>query len=144
MINNLIEEKRLKKIQRKAEFALKCSDTKNPLNIANALGIKVCTIDLKSVKAFIAGTSNEETIYIDEKLTSYSKKIVCAHELGHYFLNSNNYAECFDSEIDSYNEFEANLFVMYLMPQVFTRMDFEKINSIEQFNSYVEQKVLST
>lgn len=139
---DLIDEKRLRRIKKRAQYALQCTETKNPFDIANKMGIKVCTLDLNGVMAFKAGTLDDETIYIDKKLSMYSKKILCAHELGHYFLNDNNYVNCFDVEIDSYNEFEANLFVMYLMPQVFARVDVESFNSIDQFNSYVEQRIL--
>lgn len=137
MKNKKLTKERYSFIKRKAELLLNSSNNKNPFYLAKAFGVPVviCPFATK-LSGFIA----DNIIYINSNLDAYSKKIVCAHELGHYMLHKNT-DELFDSNGNTFTEFEANLFIKILMPQVFSKVNTKKINSITDFNKYVENQI---
>ena len=130
-----------KKISKISKDLLKLTPTKSPIDIANSLGVKIHYIN-NDLKGFIVKGDcvKNSTIYINEQLDNYSRKIICAHELGHLYSDSisENEASLFDSSIDSESEFLANYMVKCLMPNVFIFATSERYETIHAFNDYVE------
>lgn len=130
------------KLDKIGEKLLKITPTKNPIDIATRLGVTIRFIaTTRETPGFVlkGDTLQTSTIYINDELDNYSKKIICAHELGHLFSNSiaTNEASLFDSSIDSVSEFLANYMVLCLMPRVFVFAAFEKYETLHEFNAYV-------
>lgn len=137
MKNKKPTEKRIDFIKRKAILLLNSSKNKNPFELAKSYGVHVVRRPLaKETPGFIA----DNIIYVDINLDAYSQKIVCAHELGHYMLHK-DMNELYDADSNTYTEFEANLFIALLMPQVFSKIDIESLKSITDFNKYIERQI---
>lgn len=126
-------------LKEKASKLLSLSSNHNPFYLSKILGIEVKTEFLEeNVPGFIL----DDVIYISNKIDSYSKKIVCAHELGHYILHDNvDSFKLFYAGKESIIEFEANLFVKEIMPQVFARAKWNNFEYITDFNEYVESQI---
>ncbi len=94
--------------------------TNDPYIIAKNYGVAVSNIN-SIVPGFTAHIIKQEgyptTISINEKYTAFSKKILCAHELGHYLLHEDgiNYFKTTSKNIKSSVELEANLFALALL-----------------------------
>lgn len=138
MIYDFLTVKQRDFIYKKAKQVLGLSHNKNPFILADKLHISVrlCPFN-EDLPGFIA----DGTIYINNNLDSYSQKIVCAHELGHYILHENYEFELFDATTNSFAEFEANIFVLLIMPQAFTLANMNNFKNVSDFNMYVERKI---
>ena len=94
--------------------------TNDPYKIAERLGIVVLHRDNK-IKGFTAQTvkiSGYPTIIsINNTYTDFSKKLLCAHELGHALLHENcvNHFATTTNNVMSNVEQEANLFALALL-----------------------------
>lgn len=92
---------------------------------------------------------NPDVIHITNKYTSenYEARILCAHELGHYFLHENHeYAMNNDSlnlflPEENLAEYEANVFSILLMPQIMGAQPWEEF-SINKLNRIVYEKTI--
>lgn len=57
--------------------------TNDPFKLCSYLGILIIFSDLGEIKGYSIKRMGKKLICINEKLDTFSKKIVCAHELGH-------------------------------------------------------------
>lgn len=82
------------------------------------------------------------TIYISDEYTkdSYKSKVLCAHELGHFFRHAGTEEYNFSNE-NVRREYEANVFAILLMPQIMAGQPWETY-SPKQLNHLVLKKVL--
>lgn len=94
--------------------------TNDPFLIAKRLGIEVL-FRPNSLSCFTAHTLQiagyPTIISINDDYTDFSKKILCAHELGHALLHDNciNHFAITSSNAMTNIEFEANLFAVALL-----------------------------
>ena len=95
-------------------------NTNNPYEIAERLGITVL-FRKSNVKNFTAQTIKmtgyPTIISINDAYTEFSKKILCAHELGHALLHEDclNYFAVTNKNVTTNVEKEANLFAIALL-----------------------------
>jgi len=57
--------------------------TRNPIEIAESIGITVLFRDFKELKGFYAVENKSRYIVINNNLDDYLQNVICAHELGH-------------------------------------------------------------
>ena len=94
--------------------------TNDPYKIAERLGITVMHRD-SCIKEFTAQTVKFDgyptIISINNAYTDFSKKVLCAHELGHALLHENcvNHFAITSSNVSTNVEQEANLFAIALL-----------------------------
>lgn len=89
--------------------------TYNPFEICKKKGIKIKFVNY--------GTANiingiDKIILINSKYDEFSKKILCAHELGHAILHSNDACNYYNSNTSLQQiakDREANLFAAHLL-----------------------------
>lgn len=102
-----------------------CEFMPSPFDIADYYGIVYKFVKLEDqIPAYLS--EGLGTIYISDKYTkeNYEAKILCAHELGHYFLHEPEVAAMSNDSLNEYlpiemlKEYEANIFLIYLMPQI--------------------------
>lgn len=133
----------LKKIEYIANRLKKTYHNSDPFHIARELGVKcnICALT-EGVPAFSMQETEDDpgTIFIDSKLSLYSKKILCAHELGHLFFHGDYLELLFDPEINPIYEYEANYFAAMLLPQILSNANIEDF-SIHEFNEYIAEKI---
>lgn len=94
--------------------------TTNPFKICKYLKIYVTYKDLgKETKGFYQKIKGKKVIVINSNLDSFSKKIVCAHELGHCILHSSKQVQYSREHTllpkNSIYEEEANKFAAELL-----------------------------
>ncbi len=70
-------------IRRRVKNLKKKYGTSNPFKLCNYLKIIVIYRDLGEIKGYSIKRMRKKLICINENLSSFSKKLVCAHELGH-------------------------------------------------------------
>ena len=93
--------------------------TNDPYVIAKKIGVLV--FNGANVRGFKAHTiklgSYPTTIWINEAYTDVSKKVLCAHELGHAILHPDNinYFGVTPQNVTKSVEYEANLFALALL-----------------------------
>lgn len=106
-------------IKRRVRNLKKKYGTNNPFKLCNYLKIIVIYKDLGDIKGYSIKRMRKKLICINENLSSFSKKLVCAHELGH----------CLYHQLDDVNfllkntnmikrsrlEEEANIFAVELL-----------------------------
>lgn len=107
-------------IKRKAKELIRRFDTRDPLQIAQALGISVKYADIGALKGFYTVMLGNRFIVVNQNLSEQEQRLVLAHELGHDQLHKHLAAE--DSirqtilyDLSSKAEFEANLFAAHLL-----------------------------
>ena len=94
--------------------------TNDPYEIAQRMGIEVLTRKIL-IKGFVAQTikvnGNPTIISINDCYTEKSKKVLCAHELGHAIFHENcvNYFAGISKKSSVEIEREANLFAVALL-----------------------------
>lgn len=104
-----------------AETLINRYDTRNPFQLCKILNINIRYKDLgNAIKAYFFYQSRIKNIVINQRTTAISRRILCAHELGHGILHKELAAmhgfhelELFDST--SCVEYEANLFAAELL-----------------------------
>ncbi len=90
-------------------------------------------------------------IYISDVYNeqSYAAKILCAHELGHYFLHDGQASAMNNDSLNLYipeesiKEYEANIFSIFLMPQIMRNESWESF-PINKLNRLVYEKTIRT
>ncbi len=97
--------------------------TDDPFTIADLFGIRVIMNSGYQSRNFKAQAIKFKGyapyIVINEKYTESSKKVLCAHELGHIFLHDetlNNFANV-GGRLNMEAEYEANLFTLALLEE---------------------------
>lgn len=94
--------------------------TRDPFELAEAVGAEVLFTDLGSLKGMYTYIQNNRFIVISNDLDDETARIVCAHELGHDQLHRNLVKDSFLRETMLYNmknrtEYEANVFAAELL-----------------------------
>ena len=95
-------------------------NTDDPYKIADYYGISIIHRD-NCIKGFTAHTIKTQgyptTISINNAYTEFSKKILCAHELGHALLHEDgcNHFAVTEKNVFTNIEQEANLFAIALL-----------------------------
>ena len=120
-------------------------NTNDPYEIANRLGIEVLHRE-NHIKGFTAQTLKLDgyptIISINNAYTDFSKKLLCAHELGHALLHENcvNHFANTSSNVLSNVEKEANLFAIALL----TDYDIDENLSIPlaRMNNYLLKAIM--
>lgn len=122
----------------------------SPFEIADYYGIDYKFVSLEgSMPSYLSYTDNKiVTIYISDRYRkeSYMAKLLCAHELGHYFLHDIQDAAMNNDILNYYlpdeikKEYEANVFAIILMPQIMGGHPWEK-DSPRILNRKVYKKV---
>lgn len=64
--------------------------TRDPFRIAKEKNIIVKFLPYESTKGYFIKVKTNKFIVINSNLDEFSQKVVCAHELGHALLHSNN------------------------------------------------------
>lgn len=111
MVNSIYEE---------VERLVKKYKTRNPLEIAEAIGITILFRDFKELKGFYAIENKARYIVISNNLDDYLQKVICAHELGHDRLHRHFAAYSAMQDYMLYDmkarpEWDANIFASDLM-----------------------------
>ncbi len=138
-----MNKEKLKKIEYIVECLKRTYRNSDPFYIARELGIRcnICQLT-DDTPAFSAKETKDDpgTIFINSKLSLYSRKILCAHELGHLFFHDDYLELLFDPEINPVYEYEANYFAAMLLPQIAVDINIKKF-TIEEFNEYIANKI---
>ena len=154
-----INRKRYDRLKSMAKGCNNLFGTSNPFEICRMAGIGVRFILLsKGIYGFSDILEKPESIpenvspinamiYLSSALNSYAGKIVCAHELGHVLLQKDERLNLFDIEDqeESLYEYEANLFAIELMPQIYhsPSIDYRDLTRRELYQ-YMNQKITTT
>lgn len=123
--------------------------TNDPYEIAERFGIKVIfrNFNVKYFKGQVLKMTNYPTIIsINGAYSEVSKKVLCAHELGHALLHENlvNHFDITPQNISTDVEFEANLFAVALLFEEeqfnipFSKMSNAIVKSILDYNLYTQ------
>jgi len=64
--------------------------TRNPFKLARALNIEIIYQDLGEVRGFFKKILRRKYIFINNELSEFEQKLVCAHELGHALFHSSS------------------------------------------------------
>lgn len=122
-----------------------CWNTNNPFELAERLGIEVLLRDV-SMKGFTAQTIKmpgyPTIISINDKFNEKSKRILCAHELGHALLHEecvNHFAVTNRNAITEV-EREANLFAVALL--IDDSLEAQLNVSLENMSNYLLKSIL--
>ncbi|MGI6013703.1 MAG: ImmA/IrrE family metallo-endopeptidase [Oscillospiraceae bacterium] len=101
-----------------SESLVKKFGTRDPFQIAGALGYTVIHVPLIGIRGFYQQVQRCKIIYLDDALSENEARFVCAHELGHALLH-NGYNRIFmDTQthmITSRYERDANRFAVDLL-----------------------------
>lgn len=120
--------------------------TNDPFDLAEIFGIKILERDhwYKGFKAqAVKFKGYAPYIAINANYTETSKKVLCAHELGHIFLHNEtlNYFSDIGGKINMETEYEANLFVLALLEdQARLKVDMTEISPY-LLQTIIEQNV---
>lgn len=110
-----------------ADRIAKKHNTRNPFQIADDLGFIVVYAPLMEVRGFQQRLLRRNMIYINSDLDDVQQKLVCAHELGHYFLHRGTNRIFMDRNTDfvpQKAENEANKFSVDLIYSDDVLLDF--------------------
>ena len=110
-----------------ADRIAKRHNTRNPFQIANDLGFIIVYAPLMEVRGFQQRLLRRNMIYINSDLDEVQQKLVCAHELGHYFLHRGTNRIFMDRNTDfvpQKTENEANKFSVDLIYSDDVLLDF--------------------
>ncbi|MDR3210063.1 MAG: ImmA/IrrE family metallo-endopeptidase [Oscillospiraceae bacterium] len=106
-------------IKRARRLARRCG-TKDPFRIAKEVGIELDYTDLGKLKGMYACIQRNRFIVINNALDDYTRRLVCAHELGHDQFHRALATDSWMQEFMIYNmnarpEYEANIFASELL-----------------------------
>ena len=119
--------------------------TNDPYKIAERLGIVVLHRE-SDIKGFTAQTIKVDgyptIISINNAYTEFSKKVLCAHELGHALLHENcvNHFAVTSQNVTSHVEQEANLFAIALLTD--SKIDSLLAMPLSSMNSYLLKSIM--
>lgn len=92
--------------------------TRNPFDIASSLGIITLRVKLVDIRGFMQVIRRIGVIYVDNSLDDRQSHMVCAHELGHWFLHKGLNRAFMDTHThfrSNRYENEANYFAVNLL-----------------------------
>ncbi len=109
-----------KTIKEKVSIIVNTYKTRNPKDLAKKNSITVMYRDLGEIKGFFRDILGKKFIAINENMSEFMINMILAHELGHYFLHSEDHDNLVDIKdtflnFDSIYEKEANQFAAYLL-----------------------------
>lgn len=111
--------------------------TRDPFIICKKLEIPIMTTAVKSFKAYTVGISHKVAIHINNNIKDLkSRRILCAHELGHALFHKNGYNEF--NDYDQIKEYEANLFAVAFL---FDEKDFNM--PLKDMSNYILKGILN-
>lgn len=90
--------------KRIAESLVRKYRTRNPYQIADALGLVVIPTPLQGIRGFYQYVKRCGIIYIDSNLREEDARFVCAHEIGHAILHRG----CNRIFMDTHTHFAVN------------------------------------
>lgn len=106
------------KLKRMAESLVRKYKTRNPFEIAEALGYVVVAAPLKGIRGCYQQMKRCTIIYIAQDLPYWDAAFVCAHEIGHVLLHRGCNRLFMDTnayfKVDQY-EIEADKFALNLV-----------------------------
>lgn len=107
-------------IKNTAESLIKKYDTRDPFELCKAVGVYVVFADLGSLKGMYKYLKKNRFAVINENLDPETKRLVCAHELGHDQLHQEIAKHICLQEFALYDmknrpEYEANLFAAEIL-----------------------------
>lgn len=105
-------------IKRLVNSLVRKHKTRDPFEIIENLNAIVVFHPLQGVRGFYQYFQRNNIIYIDETLSEYEQRLVCAHELGHMLLHKKSNAIFMDSRTQlntTKYEIEADRFAMNLI-----------------------------
>jgi len=110
----------IKDIAAIADAVVKEYSSRDPYEIAEKEGVRVCSYDLGSLNGMYVVISNVEFIALSSALSGGEERLVCAHELGHHYLHRElaQTSALADSSLYSGGgrlEYEANAFAAELL-----------------------------
>lgn len=92
--------------------------TRDPFEIAESLGLIILRVNLIEVRGFLQVIRRIGVVYIDADLDDQQSRLVCAHELGHWFLHkglNRAFLDTYTHFRGARFELEANRFAAYLL-----------------------------
>lgn len=101
-----------------AKKVAKKFDTRNPFEIASSMGFVVLRAPLTEIRGFLQVIRRIGIIYINDELDGRQSALVCAHELGHWFMHRGLNRAFLDAHTDfvlNKYEIEANRFAACLL-----------------------------
>ena len=110
-----------------AESLAQRFDTRNPFDIAEALGYTILYTPLVGVRGFYQYIKRCHIIYLDDALEESEARFVCAHELGHSLLHKGYnriFMDTITHLVSSRYEHEADRFAVELL---FSDDDFREL-----------------
>ncbi len=119
--------------------------TTDPYEIAEKYGIRVFHCH-HAIKDFTAHTIKAEgyptVIAINDSYTDFSKKLLCAHELGHSLLHNNgvNHFSLTSKNANTNVELEANLFAIALLSD--EEFDNKLNMPLDKLNNYLLKTIM--
>lgn len=117
----------------------------DPYVIAAHYGVEVMQVasPIKDFTAQIIKMTDCPTIItINKKFSEFSKKVLCAHELGHALLHSNcvNYFATTPGNVKTTLELEANLFAIVLLGD--DDIEDQLCLPLENMNNYILKTIM--
>lgn len=135
---------------KKLDFFIEIEYIPTPFEIADYYGIKYIFEEIDGhMPSYISDVPyciHISNIYSKQ---NYEAKILCAHELGHYFLHEGQVSAMNNDSLNLYlleeniKEYEANVFSIFLMPQIMKGDTWENF-SINKLNRLIYEKVVKT
>ena len=107
-------------IYEEVERLVKKYKTRDPREIAEAIGIKILFRDFSDLKGFYAIENKSRYIVINNNLDEYLQRVICAHELGHdrlhrHFAAYNAMRDYMLYDMKARPERDANIFASDLL-----------------------------
>ena len=107
-------------IERQAKALIRKYDTRDPFELCACLGVKVQVDDIGSLKGMYVYIKRNRYIVLNSNLDEQTRRMVCAHELGHDQLHQEmaKYNFIHDSDLCDFTskpEYEANMFAATLL-----------------------------
>ncbi|HEX9059666.1 MAG TPA: ImmA/IrrE family metallo-endopeptidase [Clostridia bacterium] len=107
-------------IQALASNIIKRFDSRDPFELCKSAGVEVFFTDLGSLKGMYKHVKRNRFAVINENLDERTKRLVCAHELGHDLLHRDLAKNICLQEFVLYDmksrpEYEANLFAAEIL-----------------------------
>lgn len=137
--------KRYREIKHKAKCCFEFFGTRNPLIILKGFEIQYSIIPINGneLKGFThINKKHIPWVYISDKYDNFSTQIIAAHELGHILLHSSCSINMFEDDgKSSITEYEANIFLVELIPLVFPKGNYLKLTP-EQLKYYICSQIL--
>ena len=113
----------------------------NPIDVCNKknIAIRKITLNPKVYPAYTTNIFGKPIISLNENYTFLSQIVLCAHELGHALLHSDNCYNGFDGE-NMQQEYEANLFAVALL---FTEKQYDSFSiPLEKMSNFELKYIL--